>query len=77
MHPQKQCPAYGLTCSRCGKMNYYKAINRNAQRQKQSQKPPQRNKSVHDIQDEEESYTGEQEEKSRNFDLVNIRYLKF
>ena len=69
---QKQCPVYSKMCSACGKIIHYKAVSKSAQKQRKSQKSPQGNKAVYEIQEEEQLYTWEQKGDSRNFDLVNL-----
>ena len=74
-HPQKQCLANGKICSRYGTVNHYKVVCRSIQ--KQSQKSPERNRAVYEVQHDEEPYMWKQRDSSRDFDLVNIRYLNF
>ena len=73
-HSQKQCLACSKMCSRCGKINHYKAVCRSAQKLRYSQKVA-RNKAVHEIKCEEEPYTGEHRDDSRDIVSVNIKYL--
>ena len=74
-HPQKQCPPYCKMCSRCEKVTHYKVVCRSTQKQRQSQRSPQRNMTTHKVQQEKEPYKRQQRNSGRNFYVVNIRYL--
>ena len=73
---QHTCRAYGKTCSKCGKVNHHKALCRSTQKQRQSQRSPQRNKATYDVQ-QKEPHTRKQRDSCKNIDSVNMKYLNF
>ena len=75
-HPQRQCPAYGKTCIRCGKTNLSSAVCRWMQRQCKGHNLPKSGRSVHKARQEEEPHVLEQKQHNKSFYLVNIRYFK-
>ena len=59
---------YAKKCSRYGKINHFKAVCRSTQRQRQGHRSLQRTKVVHEVQQDEESYTRELRNNGRNVD---------
>ena len=60
-HPPRRCPAYGMTCLECGRVNHYSAVCR-APRQRQSR--------------QEEHDTGQTDKVKNNQFFHNYNYVK-
>ena len=74
-HLHKQHQAYSKMYNGYGKVNHYKVVCKNAQKQTQSQNSYQRKMAIHKEQQEEEPYTWEQRDNRNN--LVRMFLILF